>query len=165
MEWGVGPIRDGVYFESPRIRELFPLAQVRDEVAQIAPDETRDVITVSQGGVELLEIVDGYSNYPGTDDPMIGRVRLVGGPVRGAHGETLGMSWTKAGFDLSQCEVGEGRDVNTVVCARAQEGAVTYIFVIPGWDSEEVPPESLLRAKGYLKTIAWTPPPPHRRKG
>lgn len=163
-EWGVGPIRAGTFFESPRIRELFPRAQVKDAEVRIAPDETRAVITVEQDGAQLLEIVDGFSNFPGTDDPMIGKVRLVGGPVRGAHGETLGMSWKAAGFDLSQCEIGEERDRNSVICARANEGAVTYIFAAPGWDSEEVPPESLLRSKGYLKTIVWTPPP-HRRRG
>ncbi len=164
QQWGVGPIRSQTYFESPRIRELFPKAVVKDEVVQIAPDETRDVIAVSQNGVQMLEIVDGFSNYPGTDDPMIGTVRLVGGPVRGAHGETLGMSWTQAGFDLSQCEVGEMRDQNTVICARADEGAVTYVFSAPGWDSQEMTPESLLRSKGTLKTIVWTPPRPHKRK-
>jgi len=161
-EWGVGPIRAGTFFESPRIRELFPKAVVKDDVVQIADDETRDVITVSQDGVEMLEVVDGFFNFPGTDDPEIGRVRLVGGPVRGAHGETLGMSWAAAGFDLSQCEVGADRDKNTVICAHPDEGAVNYVFVAPGWSSEEFPPESLLRAKGYLKTIMWTPSRPRR---
>ena len=161
-EWGVGPIRADTYFESPRIQELFPNAVVKDGEVRIAPDETRDVITVSQGGVQLLEVVDGFFNFPGTDDPEIGRVRLVGGPVRGAHGETLGMSWTAAGFDLSQCEVGADRDRNTVICARPDEGAVAYVFALPGWDSEEFPPESLLRAKGYLKTIMWTPTRPRQ---
>ena len=162
-EWGVGPIRAGTFFESPRIRELFPKAVVKDDVVQIADDETRDVITVSQDGVEMLEVVDGFFNFHGTDDPEIGRVRLVGGPVRGAHGETLGMSWNAAGFDLSQCEIGVERDISRLICARPKEGAVTYIFEVPGWDSEEEPPESLVRSKGYLKVIAWTPLPPHRK--
>ena len=91
-------------------------------MVQIAPDETRDVITVSQDGVQLLEVVDGFFNFPGTDDPEIGRVRLVGGPVRGARGETLGMSWNAARFDLSQCEVGTDRDKNTVICVHPEEG-------------------------------------------
>jgi len=163
MPWGVGPIRGTTFFESPRIRELFPKAKVEDGVVRIADDETRDVINVSQDGVQMLEIVDGYGDYPGTDDPMIGHVRLVGGPVRGAHGETLGMSWNAAGFDLSQCEIGVERDISRLICARPKEGAVTYIFEVPGWDSEEEPPESLVRSKGYLKVIAWTPLPPHRK--
>jgi hypothetical protein len=161
-EWGVGPIRVDTFFESPRIRALFPRAEVKDAVVQIAPDETRDVITVSQDGVQLLEVVDGFFNFPGTDDPEIGRVRLVGGPVRGARGETLGMSWNAARFDLSQCEVGTDRDKNTVICVHPEEGAVAYVFAAPGWDSEELPSESLLRAHGYLKTIIWTPTRPRR---
>jgi len=161
-EWGVGPIRGDTFFESPRIRELFPRADVRDGEVRISEDETRDVITVSQGGVEMLEIVDGFFNFPGTDDPEIGRVRLIGGPVRGGRGETLGMGWAATGFDLSQCEVGADRDRNTVICAHPDQGAVAYVFAIPGWTSEELPPESLLRDKGYLKTIMWTPARPRR---
>ncbi len=161
QEWGVGPIRSDTFFESPRIRELFPKAQVRDDEVAVAHDETRAVITVSQGGTELLELVDGYGNFPGTDDPEIGHVRLVGGPVRGAHGETLGMSWNDAHFDLSQCEVDQDREQNRVVCARQNEGSVTYVFAAPGWKSEETPPEPFLRAHGYLAVIVWTPLPPH----
>ena len=163
QEWGVGPIRSDTFFESPRIRDLFPKAVVRDDVVSIAKDETRDVITVTQDGTQILEVVDGFGNFPGTDDPEIGHVRLVGGPVRGAHGETIGMSWNAARFDLSQCEIGVDRDRNRVICARTDEGSVTYIFAAPGWDSEEVPPEPLLRAHGYLSTIVWTPLPPRRK--
>ncbi len=164
-EWGVGPIRAGTYFESPRIRELFPRAVVKDDEVRIAPDETRAVITVSQDGAQLLEIVDGFSNFPGTDDPRIGTVRLVGGPVRGPHGETLGMGWKASGFDLSQCELGTDRDSDAMICARPHEGAVTYVFALPGWRSMEFPPASLLRAKGFLRTIVWTPPRPWHYAG
>ncbi len=162
--WGVGPIRWDTYFESPRIQELFPKASVKDDEVQINEDETRSVITVSQDGAQLLEIVDGYGNFPGTDDPRIGTVRLVGGAVRGPHGERLGMGWKGAGFDLSQCELGTDRDRDAMVCARPQEGAVTFVFAIPGWRSMEFPPDSLLRAKGYLRTIVWKPikPAPHK---
>jgi hypothetical protein len=163
--WGVGPIRWNTYFESPRIQELFPKAVVRDGEVRVDEDETRAVITVSQDGAQLLEIVDGYGNFPGTDDPKIGTVRLVGGPVRGPHGEHLGMSWKGAGFDLSQCELGADRDRDAMVCARPGEGAVTFVFAIPGWKSMEFPPESLLRAKGYLRTIVWKPIRPLKAKG
>jgi hypothetical protein len=160
--WGVGPIRQMTFFESPRIRELFPDAVVRDGQIRIAEDETMAVITVEQDGQRLLEIDDGTRYAPGTDDPLIGQVRAVGGSVRGPGGETLNLSWKDSKFDLSQCEIGTGHDVNAVVCARPGDGQVTYIFAVPGWDSEEVPPASLLRAKGYLSQIVWTPPPPGR---
>jgi len=162
--WGVGPIRAGVYFESPRIRELFPGAVVRDDVIRISHDETMAVITVEQDGQRLLEIDDGTRNAPGTDDPMIGQVRAVGGPVRAPGGETLNLGWKAARFDLSQCEIGSDHDANAVVCARPGDGQVTYVFTVPGWDSEEVPPASLLRAKAYLSQIVWTPPPPDRSR-
>jgi hypothetical protein len=157
--WGMGPIREATYFEQPAIQPLFPRAVVQDVTLRISDDETRDGITVVQDGAELLEIDDGLGNYPGTDDPMIGEVRAVGGPVKGPSGETLGMSWNAARFDLSQCEVGVDRDRNTVICARQGEGAVTFQFAVPGWDSEEMPPEQLMRKAARLKAIIWTPPP------
>jgi hypothetical protein len=156
--WGVGPIRSGSYFESPRIRELFPKAQVRDDVVRISDDETLAVITVDEDGRRELEIDDGASNFPGTNDPKIGAVRAVGGPVRGPGGETPGMSWNAAGFDMSQCELGVERDEYHVICARPGDGAVTYIFALPGWRSDENPPRAVL-GRGYLADIVWTPPP------
>jgi len=159
--WGVGPIRRDTYFESPVIAPMFPRASVRDSTVQIAPDESLADIVVEQDGARILEIddYDGIKTAPGTDDPLIGNVRLVGGPVRGPGGERLGMSWRDARFDLSQCEMGSGRQDNALVCARRGEGAITYVFAVPGWDSIEFPPESRLRATAYLREIVWTPPP------
>jgi hypothetical protein len=157
--WGMGPIREATYFEQPAIQPLFPRAVVQEVTLRISDDETRDGITVVQDGTELLEIDDGLSNHPHTDDPMIGEVRAVGGPIKGPGDERLGMSWNAARFDLSQCEVGVDRDRNTVICARQGEGAVTYQFAVPGWDYEEMPPEQLMRRAAWLKTIIWTPPP------
>lgn len=158
--WGVGPIRQGTFFEAARIRDLFPLAIVRDGTISISDDETMAVITVDQGGQRLLEIDDGTANFPGTNDPEIGQVRAIGGPVRGPGGETPGLSWTAARFDFTECEMGSEHDANAVVCARPGDGEVTYVFAVPGWESEEMPPPSLLRAKAYLRQIVWTPPPP-----
>ena len=158
--WGVGPIRQGTFFESSRIREIFPLADVRDTTLRIAPDETTAAIMVSQSGGLLLEIDDGTSNFPGTNDPMIGSVRALTGPVVGPHGERLGLAWRAAHIDLSECEVGVERDANTVICARPGEGAVTYQFAVPGWDSEEMPPDQVVRRVAYIKAIIWTPPGP-----
>jgi len=158
--WGVGPIRARTYFETARIFDLFPLAVVQKGTVRIAPDETTAAITVTQGGVQLLEIDDGTENVPGTNDPMIGSVRAMGGPVVGPHGERLGMTWRAAKMDLSECEVGVERDANTVICARPGEGAVMYQFAAPGWDSEEMPPDSVLSRGGYIKAIIWTPPAP-----
>jgi len=158
--WGIGPIRSTTYFEAPRIRDLFPRAEVREETVRISPDETTAAIAVAQGGVQLLEIDDGAANAPGTDDPMIGSVRALGGPVIGPHGEQLGLPWRRAHMDLSECEVGVERDANTVICARPGEGAVTYQFAVPGWDSEEMPPVSVVGRVAYIKAIIWTPPTP-----
>jgi hypothetical protein len=162
-DWGVGPIRSKTYFEAPRIGELFPDAQVSDGTVRVSADETMAVITVRQDGVEMLEIDDGPGNAPGTTDPMIGAVRVLGGPVQGPHGERLGLSWNAAHFDLAECDIGADRDQYTVFCARPGEGAVTYQFAVPGYGSEEVPPASLLRKVAYVKAIIWTPSPaaPH----
>jgi hypothetical protein len=156
--WGVGPIRARTYFETARIADIFPLAVVQKETVRIAPDETTAAIAVTQAGVQLLEIDDGTGNVPGTNDPMIGQARAIGGPVIGPHGERLGMTWRAARMDLSECEVGVERDANTVICARPGEGAVMYQFAVPGWDSEEMPPDSVLARGGYIKAIIWTPP-------
>lgn len=157
QEWGVGPIRSSTFFESPRIRELFPKAEVKDGEIRVAEDETRSVIDVFQDGAQMLQIIDGYGNFPGTDDPMIGKVRLVGGAVRGPQGETIGMRWKDAHFDLSQCERGVEREADTMVCARPKAGAVTYIFALPGWKSMEFPTDSQMRANGFLSAMVWTP--------
>ncbi len=158
--WGVGAIRTSTFFEAARIRELFPLADVRDATVRISHDETMAAILVNQSGQPLLEIDDGTSNVPGTNDPMIGQVRAIGGPVSGPHGERLGLSWRAAKVDLAECEVGVERDANTVICARPGEGSVTYQFAVPGWDSEEMPPDSLVHRVAYIKAIIWTPPAP-----
>jgi hypothetical protein len=157
--WGVGPIRRDTYFERPVIAALFPKSKVRDAVVSVAPDETLDAIIVEHAGAPMLEIddYDGVRYAPGTDDPLIGDVRLVGGPVLGPGGEVLGMGWKAAGFDLSQCEIGQRRAQNAMVCARRGEGAITYVFEVPGWDSVEFPPISQLRASAYLREIVWTP--------
>jgi hypothetical protein len=163
--WGIGPIRADTYFESPVIGDLFPNAKVKDVKVRLAVDDSEDGITVTQDGVELLEIDDSAIDTGPDQDPPIGQVRAVGGPVVGPDGETLGMGWTDAKFDLSQCEIGVERDRNTVICARRGEGAITFYFAVPTWDSEELPPESLLRKVGYLKAIVWTPPPPPSPSG
>jgi hypothetical protein len=157
--WGVGPIRADTYFEQPVIQALFPKAQVRDGLFQIDMDESLITITVVQDGVQVLEIDDSNVFAPNKDDPLVGKVRLLGGPVRGPRGETIGMSWRDAGFDLSQCELGEGRAVDTLDCARRNEGAVTYVFAIKGWGSHvDIPSKSTLNANAYLREIVWTPP-------
>src|SRR6185437_3074764 len=98
--WGVGPIRGDTPFEAVRIRTLFPRAAVRDGEVRIAPDETRAVIMVVQDGRLVIEVDDGDGNFPHTDDPLIGSVRVLSGPVVGPHGEHVGLSWRNAGFDL-----------------------------------------------------------------
>lgn len=160
--WGVGPIRRQTYFESPLIRSLFPAAQVEDATVRVSFDETEAAITVEQDGVEMLEIEDGTSNVPGTDDPEIGAVRALGGPVVGPDGERIGMSWKAARLDLSDCEMGVDRDADTIICARPRAGAVTFYFVVPGWNSGELPPPGRLDRTGYLKAMVWTPPPAPR---
>ena len=157
--WGVGPMRADTYFEQPVIQDLFPNAKVRDSLYPIAADETLLTINVVQDGVTVLEIDDSNAYAPNKDDPLVGKVRLVGGPVRGPRGERIGMPWREAGFDLSQCELGEGRAVDTLDCARRGEGAITYDFAIRGWGSHVDPPsQAELNAGGYLKEIVWTPP-------
>ena len=157
---GIGPIRSTTYFEPPRIRDLFPRARLQQSVVQIDPldpKDTLDDIVVYDGSTPMLEIDDGTRSAPGTDDPLIGQVRAIGGPVVGPRGERLHMRWRDARFDLSQCEIGEKHQRGALVCARPHEGSVTYIFALPGWDAADLPTVSMLEARGYLREMVWTP--------
>ena len=157
---GIGPIRSMTYFETPRIRDLFPQARLQESVVQIDPldpKDTLDDILVYDDDKVMLEIDDGTRSAPHTDDPLIGQVRAVGGPVIGPRGERLHMRWRDARFDLSQCEIGEKHQRGALVCARPHEGSVTYIFALPGWDAADLPTVSMLEARGYLREMVWTP--------
>ena len=157
--WGVGPIRADTLFEQPVIQALFPGAKVRDSLFPIAADEALLTITVVQHGTTVLEIDDSNAYAPNRDDPLVGKVRLLGGPVSGPRGERIGLPWRDAGFDLSQCELGQGRGVDTLDCARPGEGAITYDFTIRTWGTHvDLPTPAELKAGAYLQEIVWTPP-------
>ncbi len=157
--WGVGPIRADTLFEQPVLQGLFPDAKVSDSLFPIDADETLLTITVVQHGTTILEIDDSNAYAPNRDDPLVGKVRLLGGPVRGPRGERIGMGWREAGFDLSQCELGQGRGADTLDCARRGEGAITYDFAIRNWGTHvDLPTPAELKAGAYLQEIVWTPP-------
>ncbi|HLI66431.1 MAG TPA: hypothetical protein VKU90_08705 [Caulobacteraceae bacterium] len=160
--WGAGPIRAGTPFAPGAVERLFPGAAVRETVLPVAGDTTTRALIVSVGGTDWLEIDDGSQSNDADDDdaaapPAITAVRAMAGPVRGPHGEGLGLAWPKAGFDLSECDAGGERDRDTVFCARPGEGTVIYQFGVRGWDSEEMPSSAAMRAGGYLKAIIWAP--------
>jgi len=157
---GIGPIRSTVYFEPPRIKDLFPKARIQQGVVQIDPLDPKDTlgdIIVYHGDTPMLEIDDGTRSAPGTDDPLVGQVRAIGGPVVGPRGERLGMRWRDAQFDLTQCEIGELHQRGRIVCARPHEGSVTYIFAVPGWNPVDLPSPLLLNQRAYLTEMVWTP--------
>lgn len=157
---GMGPIRATTYFEAPRIRDIFPQARLEESIVQIDPLDPKDTlndIIVYHGDAPMLEIDDGTRNAPGTDDPLVGQVRAVGGPVVGPRGERVGMAWRDAHFDLTQCEIGEKHQRGCIVCARPHEGSVTYIFALPGWNPADLPSPSMLNRRGYLREMVWTP--------
>jgi hypothetical protein len=157
---GMGPIRATTYFETPRIRDIFPQARLQESIVQIDPldpKDTLDDIIVYHGDAPMLEIDDGTRSAPGTDDPLVGQVRAIGGPVIGPRGERVGMSWRDAHFDLTQCEIGEKHQRGCIVCARPHEGSVTYIFALPGWNPVDLPSPSMLNQRGYLREMVWTP--------
>lgn len=157
---GIGPIRSSAYFETARIRDLFPKARLQESVVQIDPldpKDTLDDIIVYHGDAPMLEIDDGTRSAPGTDDPLVGQVRAIGGPVVGPRGERIGMRWPDAQFDLTQCEIGELHQRGRIVCARPHEGSVTYIFAVPSWNPVDLPSPLLLNQRAYLMEMVWTP--------
>jgi hypothetical protein len=156
--WGAGPVRPGAFFDIPSAHALFPEAQATAALVRVAPDERLDMITVRQNGAPLVELDDSYILAKGTKRPLIGKARVVGVSARGPHGERLGMTWDDVGFDLAQCEPGQDEDKNRMVCARPGDGAVNYVFAVPGWDSLEIPPIARLRASAVLAEIVWIAP-------
>ena len=148
-EYAVGPIMGQTAFTLEAIKARFPKAQVKSLFLHEADGVMTPIITVDQDGMGLLEIA-GESGA-GT----VGTIRVAGGPATGPRGETLLMKWAAADLDLARCRIGEGRERHAVVCSRLGEPVLRYVFGVPGWTQDVMPPVETLRQKAILSEFVW----------
>ncbi|MDB5457272.1 MAG: hypothetical protein JWP92_2857 [Caulobacter sp.] len=148
-EYAVGPIMGQTAFTLEAIKARFPKAQVKSAFLHEAQGVMTPIITVDQDGMGMLEI----AGEPGA--ATVGTIRVAGGPAKGPRGETLLMKWTDADLDVSRCRIGEGRERHAVVCSRLGEPVLRYVFGVPGWTQDVMPPVETLRQKAILSEFVW----------
>lgn len=146
---GVGPLSAATPFEREAVLALFPQARVEPSFLHFG-DQTWPQITVEQGDALALSIIE---TKPGQRE-----VRVAGGQAAGPTGEALMARWPDAKFDPANCEPGQGRDVNAVVCRRPDVPQIAYVFGVPGWTHPTMPPVATLAEKAFIREIVWTPP-------
>jgi hypothetical protein len=65
------------------------------------------------------------------------------------------MKWADADMDYPRCWMGKDRDVHAVICTQPGEPVLRYVFAVPGWTQDAMPPEALLRDKAVLREFLW----------
>jgi len=138
-EYSVGPIMAQTPFKAEAIQALFP----RDKV------ETQDgVITVSRDGAKLLDIL----SEPGLT--TVGEIHIAGRSATGPRGEVFGMPWPKLDVPLKRCWMGKDAYRHAVICTQPGESVLRYVFEVPGWTSDALPPVDAL-ATATLRDFIW----------
>ena len=148
-EFSVGPLMAQTEFSMEAIEPRFPKAQF--ERVYMRNDGAASVlmgVTVKQGGGEIE-----VSGNPGTS--KVGDIRITGGTPQGPRGETLGMKWADADLDYPRCWTGKDRDLHAVICTQPGEPTLRYVFGVPGWTQDTMPPETVLREKAILRGFIW----------
>ena len=148
-EYSVGPLMAQTDFSLDAIRPRFPKAKVEGVLIRDdgAPSKLIGV-TVYQGRGQI-EI----SGSP--DTILVGDIRVSGGTPVGPRGETLGMRFADADMDYERCHIGEGPDRYAVVCIQPGEAVLRYVFAVPGWTTDVLPPLDVLRQKAVLRGFVW----------
>lgn len=148
-EYSVGPIMAPTPFSIDAIKPRFPKAQVKAAFVHRGGGEPTPIITVEQPGAAVLEI----QGNPGGS--TVGDIRITGGAPRGPRGETLMMKWADADLDYPRCWMGKDRDLHAVICTQPGEPVLRYVFAVPGWTLNTMPPEATLRDKAVLREFLW----------
>lgn len=148
-EFSVGPLMAQTEFSMDAIKPRFPKAKVEGVfMRNDGSESTLMGITIEQDG-GVLEI----QGNPGTT--KIGDVRITGGTPKGPRGEALGMKWADADIDYPRCWMGKDRDLHAVICTQPGEPVLRYVFGVPGWTQDTLPPEATLREKATLREFIW----------
>ncbi len=148
-ETGAGEINGATELDLDRIRGHFPDAEVRQDQAG-GPD----IITIRRPDGLKVDL------HPGTDPKLVGRIFGRGGPVVGPLGEELGAGWVAMGFSPDLCLSGQDASAPTLVCFRAGEPRLGYVFALPGLEDpvEAAPTAAFLEARAKLSAFVWTAP-------
>lgn len=147
-EFSVGPLMAQTEFSLDAVTPRFPKATVKSAFLQQGAGEPTPIITVEQGG-GVIEI----QGNPGT--VTVGDIRVSGGTPQGPRGETLGLKWANADMDYPRCWMGKDRDLHAVICTQPGEPVLRYVFAVPGWTADTMPPEAVLRDKATLREFLW----------
>jgi hypothetical protein len=147
-EFSVGPLMAQTDFSLDALQPRFPKAKVKSAFLSQGPGEPTPIITVEQGG-GVIEV----QGNPGTT--KVGDIRVTGGAPQGPRGETLGIKWADAGMDYPRCWMGKDRDAHAVICTQPGEPVLRYVFAVPGWTQDAMPPEATLREKATLREFFW----------
>jgi hypothetical protein len=147
-EFSVGPLMAQTDFSLDAIKPRFPKAVVKSAFLRQGPGEPTPIITVEQDG-GVIEV----QGNPGTT--KVGDIRVAGGAPQGPRGETLGMKWADADMDYPRCWMGKDRDAHAVICTQPGEPVLRYVFAVPGWTQDAMPPEATLRDKATLREFFW----------
>lgn len=147
---GVGEIGPGTPLDRARIQGLFPGAEVKVETFE--GEMAFDIITVRREDGLALDI------FPGLEAGQVGQVFGRGGPVVGAGGEQLGAAWAEAGFDPATCVRGQDQLAGQLICYRAGEPQLGYMFDLPGYEGpdSEIPDAEFLTRAAKLSGFMWT---------
>jgi hypothetical protein len=154
-EFSVGPLMAQTEFLVDVVKPRFPKAVVKSAFLHQEAGEPAPIITVEQGG----GVIEIQAN-PGTG--TVGDIRITGGTPKGPRGETLMMKWADADMDYPRCWMGKDRDAHAVICTQPGEPVLRYIFGVPGWTQDTMPPEAVLRDKGFLREFLWRGGAPSR---
>ena len=147
-EYSVGPVMAQTEFSLDAITPRFPKGQVKAGLLHDGAGEPIPIITVEQGG-GVIEI----RGNPGS--PLVGDMRVTGGSPVGPRGEILRMKFADADMDYDRCRIGDGRDRYAVVCSQPGEPVLRYVFGVPGWTADVLPPLDVLRQKAVLRGFVW----------
>ena len=147
-EYSVGPIMAPTEFSLDAIKPRFPKAEVKAAFLGDGDGSPIPIITVEQGAGRL-EIQANPGSY------TVGDIRVMGGTPMGPRGETLLMKWADADLDPPRCWMGKERDVHAVICTQPGEPVLRYVFGVPGWTQDTLPPVETLRQKAVLREFIW----------
>lgn len=138
-EFAVGPIMAQTPFKAEAIQALFPKDKVTAEGS---------VIIVTRDGAAMLEIL----GEPGLT--TVGEIHIAGRSATGPHGEVFGMPWSRLDVPLKRCWMGQDAYRHAVICTQPGESVLRYVFEVPGWSLDALPPPDVL-AKATLRDFIW----------
>jgi hypothetical protein len=148
-EYSVGPIMAQTEFSLEAIKPRFPKAKVEGLYGGQSAGSTLIGIVVDNGRGGVITV----DANPGSR--TIGDISIKGGSPKGPRGEALGLAWADADMDYERCRIDQDPDGHIVICTQPGEPVLRYVFAVPGWTRDAMPPEAVLREKAVLGEFFW----------